>query len=125
MTPKDHQPVERMKLARQVAGLSQEEAAHRLGVTTRTYARWERGETAGWLSQVERIAEAFGVDPEEISPPPPDGDRLSELEGQVTLVREMIEGIRDMLLDPEKLATAGRALADEPAPRRPRKRTAR
>lgn len=49
----------RMRQARERLGISQEESGRRLGVTLRTYARWERGESRGWLGYLPEIAEAL------------------------------------------------------------------
>lgn len=51
----------RMREARESAGISQEEVGRRLGVTLRTYARWERGESYGYLQRLGDIAKALGV----------------------------------------------------------------
>lgn len=49
----------RMKTQRQLIGLSQEAVARRLDTTMRTYARWERGETFGYLQKLPEIAKAL------------------------------------------------------------------
>lgn len=41
-------------------GLSQEQAARRLGVSVRTVGRWVRGETEPRLREMRRLAEVFG-----------------------------------------------------------------
>jgi transcriptional regulator with XRE-family HTH domain len=48
-----------MRQARERLGISQEEAGRRLGVTLRTYARWERGESRGWAGYLGEIAKAL------------------------------------------------------------------
>lgn len=55
-----------MKQARQAARISQEEAARRLDTTVRTYARWERGETLGFMGHMKEIAKALETTPEAI-----------------------------------------------------------
>jgi transcriptional regulator with XRE-family HTH domain len=40
-------------------GISQEEMGRRLGITLRTYARWERGESFGYLTRLGEIAKAL------------------------------------------------------------------
>jgi transcriptional regulator with XRE-family HTH domain len=57
-----------MRLARQFAGMTQAQAARQLGVTVRTYARWERADTAGFLGQLPRIAEALGTTVADLAP---------------------------------------------------------
>lgn len=49
----------RMRSTRQEMGLSQEEIGRRLGVTLRTYARWERGESYGYLTRLAEVAQAL------------------------------------------------------------------
>lgn len=90
---------ERLKTARRLAGLTQEDAARALGVTLKTYARWERGETRGFLRQLGSIAETFGVTPEQLlghDEPSPD-DRLERLEGRVEAIWEQLSAIRLLL----------------------------
>lgn len=60
---------ERIRLARRLAGLSQEETAAKLGIAVRTFTRWERCETLGFLNELKRIAEALGTTVEELAPP--------------------------------------------------------
>lgn len=55
---------QRMKQARLSAGISQEEAGRRLKTTLRTYARWERGETMGFMGHLKEIAKALETTPE-------------------------------------------------------------
>lgn len=56
-----------LRAARERLGLSQEEAAARIGVATSTWARWERGEvTAIRAHHRARLAELFGVSPEQV-----------------------------------------------------------
>lgn len=45
--PKESSPAERLREAREAAGLTQEAAADLLGVTSRTISRWETGGTVG------------------------------------------------------------------------------
>jgi transcriptional regulator with XRE-family HTH domain len=52
----------RLRLERQKRNLTQADAARLLGVTERTYARYERGETEPWKS-MDAIVEHFGVKP--------------------------------------------------------------
>jgi transcriptional regulator with XRE-family HTH domain len=57
---------QRMKQARLAAGISQEEAGRRLKTTLRTYARWERGETLGFMGHISEIAKALETTPDAI-----------------------------------------------------------
>lgn len=56
----------RIRQARQRAGMTQEEAARRLGVSGRTYIRWEHGDSEGFMSRIDGIASAFGTTPQEL-----------------------------------------------------------
>jgi transcriptional regulator with XRE-family HTH domain len=49
----------RMREQRERLGVSQETIARRLDKTMRTYARWERGETFGYLQRLPDIARAL------------------------------------------------------------------
>jgi transcriptional regulator with XRE-family HTH domain len=51
----------RMKGARKRLGISQEETAHRLGIALRSYARWERGESLGFIGHMDEIASALNT----------------------------------------------------------------
>jgi transcriptional regulator with XRE-family HTH domain len=52
---------ENLRAARKAAELSQEDAAHALGVKLLTWGRWERGETEPSFAKLEEIAELLGV----------------------------------------------------------------
>lgn len=75
---------QRIKQARLAAGISQEEAGRRLKTTLRTYARWERGETQGFMGHLQEIAKALETTPdailggEDIRPPRTSVEDLSE-----------------------------------------------
>lgn len=49
----------RMRERREQLGVSQETIARRLDTTMRTYARWERGETFGYLQRLPDLARAL------------------------------------------------------------------
>lgn len=64
----------RLRLA---AKLSQEELAHRSGLTVRAYAAIERGQTRNpSLSSVYAVAEALGLDVADLLAAPPSGQKL-------------------------------------------------
>lgn len=90
---------ERLKTARRLAGLTQEDAARALDVTLKTYARWERGETKGFLRQLSRIAEVFGVTSDQLLGTDDDAgpDRLERLEASVEEIRAEVAAIRSLL----------------------------
>ena len=49
-----------LSAALEAQGLSQEQAARRLGVSVRTVGRWVRGETEPRLREMRRLSEVFG-----------------------------------------------------------------
>jgi transcriptional regulator with XRE-family HTH domain len=53
----------RIKELRTERQLTQEEVARLVGVSTRHYVRWERGTSLPYWRNVERLAEAFEVEP--------------------------------------------------------------
>jgi len=52
---------EEIKSAREAAGLTQLQLAERLGMSRDGVARWEAGQRAPVLGDLERIAEALGL----------------------------------------------------------------
>ena len=69
MTPKPRDPdkttyagrfAARLRELRQAAGLTQAEAAERLGLPQQTISKWERGEHTPSLKQYPAIAKAYG-----------------------------------------------------------------
>jgi transcriptional regulator with XRE-family HTH domain len=52
---------QRLLALRESKNLSQEEAAHAVGVTTSTWGRWERGERLPYDKNWKAIAQAFGA----------------------------------------------------------------
>lgn len=51
----------RLRACRQKKGLTQEDAAHLLGIRYSTYCRYEHGGTEPTISDAARIADFFGV----------------------------------------------------------------
>lgn len=51
-----------LKAARVNAGLTQKEAADRLGVDVSTVISWENGKTSPKAVQLQRLCEVYGVD---------------------------------------------------------------
>lgn len=121
---------ERLRWARRLAGKTQEDAARELGVRVRTYARWEKGDTSGYLGELEKIAAVFGttvddlLDGTGVQPPDarvnaqPDADLGRQL---AELTREVHE-LRELLLDPARLRAEAEALIQSEAPPRARRR---
>lgn len=93
---------QRMKAARLAAGISQEEAGRRLKTTLRTYARWERGETQGFMGHIAEIAKALETTPEailggeNINPPRVTVDELS---AKLDRVLSEVASLREQLDD--------------------------
>ena len=63
--------IENLKSARESRGLTQKQAAESLGVSDRTYSKWETGETEPGIELICRLAELYGMGPgrARISPP--------------------------------------------------------
>lgn len=106
--PSPTEAAERMKLARQLAGMTQEDAARALDVTVRTYARWERGETRGFLGELSRIAEVFETTTDQLL-----GVEGQSVEDQLSALRAEVAELRGLLMDPEALRRAADALIEE------------
>lgn len=53
---------EKVRMMRELRSWSQEEMAHRLGMSTNGYAKLERGETRLNIPKLEQIAEVFDID---------------------------------------------------------------
>jgi transcriptional regulator with XRE-family HTH domain len=118
--PMEVAAAERLKTARRLAGMTQKEAAAALFVTERTYARWERAETAGFLSELERIAGVFGTTADALLGV--DGTQApADVSAQMAALQAEVAELRQLLLDPAALRAAADALAAE-TPKRPRAR---
>lgn len=52
---------QRMRTLREQAGLPQEEVAHRMGLSSSSYARIERGQQAMRTSRLPELVDALGV----------------------------------------------------------------
>lgn len=59
---------ERLRAARDEAGLTQEETARRVGVTLRAYAAWELGRNEPRGASLIRLGEVLEIDPRELYP---------------------------------------------------------
>lgn len=80
--------VERLEELRERHGLSQEDAARKVGITHRQWQRWESGDSTPYPSSLSKIASAFGItvaeffDEEGLPPaktPDPQLDRLEDM----------------------------------------------
>lgn len=47
-------------------GWNQDDAAHEVGVGVKTWRLWERGKTMPYDSNIRKIADVFGIDPDEL-----------------------------------------------------------
>ena len=111
-------PPNRLREWRKAAGLSLEELAHRVGSTTATLSRYERGQRSMTLDLLVQLAPHLGCKPADLLPDPE--SIMSEAE------RALLSGFKE--LDPEdralvlrmvqQLCVAGRTVPlERPAPR--------
>jgi transcriptional regulator with XRE-family HTH domain len=54
----------RIRAARRDRGMTQQEVAHKVGITVRSISGWERGKAIPHLDTLEALARALGQDPE-------------------------------------------------------------
>jgi len=81
----------RLHELRRIHGITQEEAAGLIGISTRFYQTLESGRQKEiWLSTIERLAAAFGLEPWQLLFPKLDAQ--TKLHG--TLVKSMIHNQR-------------------------------
>lgn len=64
--------MERLLELRERHGLSQEDAAHKVGITTRQWQRWETGESMPYPRNLDAVASRFGISVAEFFDPPDD-----------------------------------------------------
>ncbi len=92
MSAREAEVAARIREARRLAGLSQEDVAHALDTSVKTLARWEKGETSGFLGRLDELApalrttrEALLGEPEAVKPEAaaPDAARIDALEARV------------------------------------------
>jgi transcriptional regulator with XRE-family HTH domain len=107
----------RLRTARRLAGLSQEDAARQLDVSAKTIARWESAETTGFVGELDRIAKVYGTTAEAIL-----ADDEGATAAQLASMRIELDELRALLLDPKRLRAAADALIEEERPRRRRKK---
>lgn len=78
--------VQRLTDLRERHGLSQEDAAHKVGVTHRQWQRWEAGESMPYPRNLDGVASAFGISIQEFfddQPLPPDPVQLDRVEAKL------------------------------------------
>ena len=92
----------RLREAREHAGLSQEEAAKKIGVTLRSYGRWESTHKKDGAiprgSRLDPIAEALNVDREYLMGPPPAPLGMGDNDSGPSARLAVIEAKLDLLL---------------------------
>jgi transcriptional regulator with XRE-family HTH domain len=92
-----------MRNARRRLGISQEEAAHRLDVSLRTFARWERGESLGFIGRLDEIAEVLGTTEADLlggENPLSDGPTVRDLATKLDQMMDEIKRLREDLEPP-------------------------
>lgn len=100
-------------------GLTQEEAASRVGVTHRAYQRWESGEAMPYPRNVEKIAGAFGIGVDELlseaARTPADEDQIEMLK---RIEFKLDRALGALGLDPQEgiADDLARRLGQEPPP---------
>ena len=100
MSTPESRITDRMRQARERLGISQEEAGRRLGVTLRTYARWERGESKGWVGYLAEIAAALETTESDIlggENPLTDGPTVQDLAAKMDDVMTELRALRQEL----------------------------
>jgi transcriptional regulator with XRE-family HTH domain len=93
-----------MRSARKRLGISQEEAAHRLGVSLRTYARWERGESMGFIGHLDEIAPVLNTTEADLlggENPLSDGPTVRDLAAKLDQMSSELHELRRSLEPPK------------------------
>lgn len=91
---------QRLKQSREAAALTQRELAEKLGKTSTTVSRWERGAGTAHPSDLRKAAAELHVDWRWLlsgtdGAQGQDGDLLADLRDQIHVVREAVEANRD------------------------------
>lgn len=103
---------ERLRDLREKRHLSQEEAAHEIGVSVKTIRAWEKGKGIRWQNALT-VSRFYGVDPESLVSRDEGGDSLvGQGSGEAEHQLNRIEAKLDQLLDHFDLAEL-EALADD------------
>lgn len=107
--------VERLSELRERDSLTQEQAAHRVGVTTRQWQRWESGESVPYPRNLDQVASAFGISVQEFFDGPPDGSQLDRIEALLEELLSRLPGPAEVLeaeaarLDAQRKHTGARS----------------
>lgn len=97
---KDHRRAvgARLRELRKARGMSQEDAAHAVGVAVKTWSNWERGRTNPYDTNWRKIGKAFDVDPGEIQGQPPaplalhNSERLDQIDEKLDEILRRLNG---------------------------------
>jgi transcriptional regulator with XRE-family HTH domain len=96
--------IQRLIALRDQHGLTQEQAAQRVGVTSRQWQRWESGESMPYPRNLDQIASKFGITVAEFFDK--DGDHRSpvvvnrldgDLEARIATIEDTLAGITRLL----------------------------
>lgn len=90
--------MERLLELRERHGLSQEDAAHKVGITTRQWQRWETGESMPYPRNLDAVASRFGISVADFFDEPAD---ISVDVGQLDRIESKLDEILSLLRDPE------------------------
>ena len=91
-TTGSNQFANRLRALRKKAGLTQEELAHRVGVSLMTIRRWEYGERQPRAEEIKRLAEALHVKEQQLLSP----EQPSRWVLTVKIAQEFSEEVIDM-----------------------------
>lgn len=92
---------ERLLELREHHGLSQEDAARKVGITHRQWQRWETGESMPYPRNLDAVASAFGIsiveffDPDE--PVVPDAPHLARIEDRLAEQEKRLDALLERL----------------------------
>lgn len=90
--------MERLLELRERHGLSQEDAARKVGITHRQWQRWENGESMPYPRNLDAVASKFGISVAEFFDPEPD---ISVDVAQLDRIEATLNAILSLLLAEE------------------------
>lgn len=83
---------QRLRELRELHGLTQDQAAARVGINLRQWQRWEAGDSMPYPRNLDTIASAFGITVAEFFDPPP---RVAVDHSELGAVREQLARLDD------------------------------
>ena len=104
---------DRLKEARRICGLSQEELAGRLGVSRQSVSLWEQGETNPTVENIYAMTEVLGVSFDELMAEPADPKLIPD--GEAVTARSYDELMREAAAPPPATAPTA-SFTNTPAP---------